>query len=93
MILPQLANTHHSQAGNLRQLAAPCMTMTEYMTILEVCELLRLGERTVYAMCRGGELPGSAKVGNQWRVERAKLIAWLDEGGAAKTQKRSESRR
>ena len=51
--------------------------MPEYLTIPEVCDLLRLSERTVYTMCRAKKLPGAVKVGNQWRVERRKLIASL----------------
>ena len=66
--------------------------MTEYLTIQEVCKLLRLGERTVYAMCRSGELAGAVKVGGQWRVDHAKLSAWLDQGGAAKDKERGEKR-
>lgn len=53
------------------------------MTIPEVCDLLKLGKRTVYDLCRRAELVGAAKVGNQWRVEKFKLVAWLDAGGAA----------
>ena len=60
--------------------------MPEYLTIPEVCELLRLGERTVYTMCRDKKLPGAVKVGNQWRVDREKLLAWLDRGGAERRQ-------
>lgn len=66
--------------------------MPEYMTIPEVCEFLRLGERTVYEMCREGELPGAVKVGNQWRVDQEKLRAWLEQGGAARRPKRGEKR-
>jgi len=56
----------------------------EYLTISEVCELLRLSERTVYDLCRRGQLAGAAKIGNQWRVEKSKLVRWLDAGGRAK---------
>lgn len=66
--------------------------MPEYLTIPEVCELLRLGERTVYTMCRDEKLPGAVKVGNQWRVEYAKLRAWLDAGGAKEGPKREAER-
>ena len=57
--------------------------MPEFMTIKEVCDLLNLGERTVYDLCRQGKLAGSAKIGGQWRVDREKLLAWLAEGGEA----------
>ena len=55
--------------------------MAEYLTIKEVCELLKIGERTVYHLARAGRLPGAAKVGGQWRVNRAKLTDWLAAGG------------
>lgn len=51
------------------------------MTIDEVCDLLQLAKRTVYHLARTGRLPGAAKVGNQWRVNRAKLSEWLEAGG------------
>ena len=57
--------------------------MAEYLTIKEVCELLKIGERTVYHLCRTGKLGGAAKVGNQWRVEKQELLAWLKAGGDA----------
>ena len=59
--------------------------MAEYLTIKEVCELLQIGERTVYQLCRTGKLGGAAKVGNQWRVNREELLAWLKAGGAAQS--------
>ncbi len=57
---------------------------SDLMTIPEVATLLRLSERTVYDMCRGGKIPGVAKVGGQWRIQRKLLLAWLAEGGEAK---------
>ena len=57
--------------------------MDQYLTIQEVCALLRLSERTIYRMCREGDLPGAAKVGGSWRVRRANLEAWLAAGGEA----------
>ena len=57
--------------------------MAEYLTIKEVCELLKIGERTVYQLCRTGKLGGAAKVGNQWRMEKQELLTWLKAGGDA----------
>ena len=59
--------------------------MPEYMTIAEVCQLLRLSERTVYSLCRSGKLAGSFKVGRQWRVERTALEGWVRRCGEAPT--------
>ncbi len=54
---------------------------SEFLTIPEVAALLRVGRRTAYTLVREGKLAGAAKVGNQWRVNRLKLMAWLDAGG------------
>ena len=55
----------------------------KFLTIQEVCELLRVSERTVYDLCRSGKLAGAVKVGGQWRVERAAFEAWVRKGGEA----------
>ena len=60
--------------------------LAEYLTIREVCALLKIGERTIYQLCRTGKLGGAAKVGNQWRVDKTELLAWLRAGGAAEFQ-------
>ena len=57
--------------------------MSDFMTIREVCDLLKIGERTVYDLCREGKLGGAAKIGSQWRINREELLAWLKAGGAA----------
>ncbi len=63
--------------------------MGEYLTISEVCEKLRLAERTVYEMVRNGRLPGATKVGGSWRIKTEVLEAWLEAGGeAASARKR-----
>lgn len=55
--------------------------MPEYLNITEVAQMLRLGERVVYDILRGGRIPGAAKAGNKWRVDRDKLVAWMAAGG------------
>ena len=57
--------------------------MDEYLTIAEVCDKLRLAERTVYEMVRSGRLPGATKVGGSWRINRQVLEEWLAAGGEA----------
>ena len=59
------------------------MTDEPVLTIKEVAVLLKISERTVYAMAKEGRLPGAVKVGGSWRVLRPKLMAWLDAGGDA----------
>ena len=55
--------------------------MSDYLTIREVCDKVRIVERTAYELCRSGKLPGAVKVGGQWRVERVAFEAWLKSGG------------
>ncbi len=50
------------------------------MTIPEVAILLRIGQRTAYSLAREGSLP-AVRVGNQWRVHKPKLMAWIEAGG------------
>ena len=63
---------------------------TDYLTIEEVCALLKLSDRTIYDLCRKGKLPGAAKVGGVWRVDQSKLTAWLQAGGDAEFGQRGE---
>ena len=59
------------------------MSNEEILTIEEVAALLRISERTIYAMAKEGRLPGAVKVGRSWRVLRPKLMAWLDDNSAS----------
>lgn len=55
--------------------------MTELLDIPQCSALLGLSERWVYEMLRRKRLPGAAKVGGKWRIDKAKLIAWIAKGG------------
>ena len=57
--------------------------MTEFLKLQEVCEILRISKRTVYDLCRKGQLAGAVKVGRQWRVERTAFEEWVRKGRAA----------
>jgi len=46
------------------------------MTIRDVAQVLKLAEKTVYAMASEGELP-AFKVRGQWRVRRVDFEGWL----------------
>jgi len=48
------------------------------LTIKEVAALLKMSDRTVYAMAKEGKLPGAVRLGGSWRIVRSKLFAWLD---------------
>jgi excisionase family DNA binding protein len=49
----------------------------DILTIPEVAELLRIAEKTVYALAQRGEIPGF-KVGGQWRFSRAAIDSWIE---------------
>ena len=55
--------------------------MPDYLTIKETAALLRMGERVTYEKLRAGLIPGAAKVGGKWRINRQRLIEWMDAGG------------
>lgn len=64
----------------MRQVLA-AETTTSFLTLEEVCDLLRIGKRTAYELARTGKLGGAVKVGGQWRVERSRFDAWVMNGG------------
>lgn len=50
----------------------------EILTIKEVAMLLKVGDRTVYALAQQAQLPGF-KVGGQWRFTRYDLEVWIEQ--------------
>lgn len=55
--------------------------MTELLTIDEMAARLKLSDRTICEMLRGGRLPGAAKISGKWRIDKRKLRAWIAKGG------------
>ncbi len=49
----------------------------EVLTIEEVAALLKLAEKTVYAMAAAGGSP-AFKIRGQWRIKRTELGQWMD---------------
>ena len=45
------------------------------MTLLEVCEYLRVGRRTLYRMLRRGDIP-AFRVGSDWRFSIEAIDRW-----------------
>ena len=62
-----------------------------FLTIEEAAELLRISARSAYTLAREGRLAGAVKVGNQWRVDRVALMAWVKEEGQPKVTEQNES--
>ena len=67
--------------------------MPDFVTVREASELLRITDRTLYDLCRQGKLPGAAKVGGQRRIDRQKLLAWLEAGGEFERDREGQSDR
>ncbi|MNS40854.1 Helix-turn-helix domain protein [compost metagenome] len=59
------------------------MTVDRLWRIPKVAQILDVPHDTIYNMARRGELPGVVRIGRMIRVDSAKLLAWLDEGGKA----------
>ena len=74
----------YNRVGKVRQPKAKGAELVGFMSIEDVCELLKLSKRTVYALCRRGRLRGAAKASNQWRIDQHELLAWLKVGGEFK---------
>ena len=55
--------------------------LAKFLTLQEVCKLLRIGERTAYELCRTGKMGGAVKVGGVWRIDRAAFERWIRKGG------------
>lgn len=49
----------------------------EVLTAAEAAELLRISLRTVYRMCRMGEIP-HRRIGESLRFSRRQLLEWLE---------------
>jgi len=54
-----------------------------FLTIKEAAELLRISPRSAYTLAQEGRMEGAVKIGNQWRVDRDALMAWVKEEGQA----------
>ena len=50
----------------------------EILTIKDVASLLKLADKTVYAMANAGEIP-AFKVRGQWRLRRADVARWIQQ--------------
>lgn len=53
------------------------LAMDQILTLGEIADLLKLSERTVYAMASAGELP-AFKVRGQWRMRTSDFESWVE---------------
>jgi len=54
------------------------MNNEEVMKLKDVAMLFKVGEKTIYSMAQGGELP-AFKVRGQWRFSRKDIDAWIEQ--------------
>ncbi len=50
----------------------------DLLTAGEVAELLRMNLQVIQRKLQAGEIPGY-RIGKEWRVDRAQLVAWLEQ--------------
>ena len=56
------------------------MAADRFLTLTDVSEILNISMSQTYALVRSGDLQGIQIGGrNQWRVERSRLEAYIDE--------------
>ncbi len=60
------------------RLPSPAPSPDDVLGTREISNVLKLSEKTVLTLAAAGKLP-LCKLGNQWRVRRATLLAWLDQ--------------
>lgn len=56
----------------------PPASADDILSTYDVMMILNISERTIHKLVRSGEIP-MKKVGNQWRIRRGTLIAWIDQ--------------
>ena len=50
--------------------------MTEFMTVEEVADLLRVTKKTIYRLLERRDIP-AVKVGRGWRIDKAEINKWV----------------
>jgi len=56
--------------------------MTQWLTMKEAAEYLKMGRSTIYKLLREGNLPAH-KVEREWRFDAAELDEWVKAGKLA----------
>jgi len=53
--------------------------MTNWLTLEEAAQYLKMGKSTLYDLARKGNIPAH-KTGREWRFDAAELNEWLKSG-------------
>jgi excisionase family DNA binding protein len=56
----------------------PMALESDFMTVSEVADYLRLSEATIYKLAQSGEIPG-VKVGRNWRFKKGSIDDWFEQ--------------
>jgi excisionase family DNA binding protein len=64
----------------------------EILTVVDVAQLLKVADKTVYTMAQNAELP-CFKVRGQWRFRREDIDAWIAAQVAGKQPARPQTQR
>lgn len=62
---------------------------TNWLTVEEAAQYLKLGRSTVYRLAQEGKLPAH-KFGRQWRFDAAELDEWMKSGKFASLEDEEE---
>ena len=65
--------------------------MSDYLTTDEAAAIIRMDPDYVRRQCKAGQIKAK-KLGNEWRIGRAELDAFMSGGAAAPTRDRSSAR-
>jgi excisionase family DNA binding protein len=57
---------------------APADGLGRFLTLADAAEVLNISTKQAAALIRSGELPAIKIGGNQWRIERSVLEAYID---------------
>ena len=55
------------------------LRLPRLLTIAEAADYLRISRGALYARIQRGTFPGLVKIGRHYRVDSARLLAWLDQ--------------
>jgi len=64
--------------------------MTNWLTLEEAAQYLKMGKSTLYDLARKGNIPAH-KMGREWRFDAAELDEWLKAGKLVWTSNASRS--
>jgi excisionase family DNA binding protein len=62
------------------------MRMSNFLTISQVAERLRMHSMTVYKMAQEGKLP-AIKIGGRWKIDEVRLSRWIAEQEEERTRR------